>query len=354
MCSIPVEPALMGLRKLRPNTTTTPTLFYEQPPLRAMPHSVKRKFSRLQDSPSSGNMFDPLFNQPDADILLQTSDGGLFACRKEVLIAHSVIFEAMFDIPQAPPPTDNHPPPNPYADQQAPGVLPVVQMSETSPQLRIYLRWIHPHTHKKVHRESFRSWSFMSMESEELLWLLDLARKFETVSITESVLQMLVWQDKQSRPEPMLALGIIFCREDIVRLAIDRWVSASLDEWKDCSVRMIWPCLMERLPVRVFPHLSRAVDKLLVYEDIKADAELEEDKQERWAPPGEKATAWHDLKAERCQDFITAFNNDFPYPYVDDLSVFPWSPFLTLTSPIRSAKATETARAESSPEPEPV
>lgn len=253
---------LSCLRFISPSLSPSPDL---QPTARPMLPSLKRARPDPPDGPFSSrdvvkpqDRFDEQFNAASADVLLRTSDGTLFATRKDVLTAHSVVFEAMFAIPQ--PPVEGIPEEVPRADQKAPGTLPVVQMTEIRDELRVYLLWIHQDTHEKTFRALTRRWALLVYEYKQLASLLDCARKFETVSITLAVVQAIISNDDGTTPENMLALGIIFRHRTLVKLAIRTWIGGRTEGYPRFSVRSIWPGLVDRLSPQVFFHIAQAVD----------------------------------------------------------------------------------------------
>ena len=284
--------------------------------------SNKRRISQVEDMPSSSvpsvkptDRFDTPFNQYNADVLLRTCDGGLFAVWKTVIIAHSSVLEDMFDIPQ--PPINEDPALEKltwHPDQKAPRTLLLVQMTETTAQLRVYLRWIHQDTHKALFHTFNKHWLDLSSQSEELYWLLDCARKFETVTITETVFKALTWQCHGVWPETLLALGILFNRRDIVKLAIKRWAGASRTHATEYAIYRIWPCLIDRLSPRVFPHLSRAVHRTLV-DHLAQSTALAEEQQALFVegqPSGLEQGAWRAIVDAKCKDFLDAYEEGFP------------------------------------------
>ena len=280
----------------------------------------KRKIDHVQDPSSSSSKhgikptdsFSQLFNLPNADVLLRTSDGALFAVRKAVLVAHSSVLEHMFDIPQPLVAEDQAQARHP--DQQAPGTLPLVQMSETAAQLEVYLCWIHQETHKRIYHAFTKHWLVLSSQSEELYWLLDSARKYETVTITETVVGALIWQNRGAWPETALALGVLFERRDVVEPAIRRWVGASRSNAAEYAIHRIWPCLVNHLPARVFPHITHSVQRTA--EDHLAQIEAEvEDQQILFAeglPLGLKQRAWTAVVDAKCKVFMDAYDQGFP------------------------------------------
>lgn len=207
--------------------------------------------------------YDRVFNILAADVILRTTDGVLFALQKSTLCAHSLVFKTTIDSLQAHPGQDQSGPSSKY--QMAPGILPVVQISETAPQVRDYLYWIHQHTYKRAFRTFTQRWLSLNNESIELLWLLDCAWKYKTFSITTTVLGALTWQDMDAWPETLLAFGVLFRSRPVVERAIRGWVKGRKDGWPLHSVQFMWPCLVERVPRRMYPHLAAAVD--MTYQD---------------------------------------------------------------------------------------
>jgi hypothetical protein len=107
----------------------------------------KRTDAASTPQPPVVEKFSEYFNDPDADILLRSVDGRLFATQRMYLCAASSVFEDMFKVPQ---PIENDEM-APKEGQAAPGVLPIVEMAEEGDELEPFLRWIHRDTFNDIY-----------------------------------------------------------------------------------------------------------------------------------------------------------------------------------------------------------
>lgn len=245
--------------------------------------SSKRKRTD-QDSPPPAAVtivetFSSFFNDPEADVLLCSSDGPLFATRRAFLVVASSVFDDMFKIPQS------------YVDQggsrkdgqAAPGVLPVVEMTEVGAELEPFLRWIHRDTFEAIFDLILRGSTDIEPIADEILSLLSCARKYDVRTITSPVFALLS-RHLNDNTANRLALAVVFGRKELARKAVHTWMSEIESEPTDgdmtssmynvrrsklhCGTRPwsvinIWPQLWRMLPVGFFFAIATAEQKML-------------------------------------------------------------------------------------------
>ncbi|VDB87559.1 unnamed protein product [Peniophora sp. CBMAI 1063] len=83
------------------------------------------------ETSSSAPTFDALFNAPDTELVLRSSDGVDFAVHKLILQLASPVFRDMLSLPQPSTPASSRP---------------VISMVENAPSLRLLLHFIYPRT----------------------------------------------------------------------------------------------------------------------------------------------------------------------------------------------------------------
>ena len=121
-----------------------------------------------EDSELSSIAFGPPFDDPDADIILRSSDQVDFMVYKVILSKASPVFKTMFTLPQ--PATDTKP------DSSSPIV--VVELAENSKVLDALLSVIYPHT----------SGSDEELSLNDLITTLDMARKYDMATASRRLL----------------------------------------------------------------------------------------------------------------------------------------------------------------------
>lgn len=153
-------------------------------------------------------------------MILRSADGWLFATQRAYLIAASSVFEDMFKVPQ----------PEVTArgglrkeGQVAPGVLPTVELAETGDELELFLRWIHRRTFDAARKDAFRP-SVKNNECVELLYLLNLSRKYNVPTLPILVLQTFAWPNGPVGYMNQLSAGVIFDLPGVVRTALYGWM----------------------------------------------------------------------------------------------------------------------------------
>ncbi|KAL7412915.1 hypothetical protein BDY24DRAFT_81947 [Mrakia frigida] len=258
------------------------------------PSSPKRK--RTNDfsppPPPVVESFSTFFNDPKADILLRSVDGLLFATRRAYLVAASSVFEDMFEIPQ---PVEDGAGRRKHG-QEAPGTLPVVEMSEKGEDLEIFFRWIHRRTFKEIY--DFLREQFFENLLQSLLPLLLLARKFEADTVFPLAFRI-IDDFTKALPPTVLALAVVFDNRKVARSAFFAWMEdfESMEQDESCeelyakiNVRHdgkraagrswmcsdIAPSLYSLLPLGFFFHLSMAEREMLFA--LKLDIEKEANK----------------------------------------------------------------------------
>lgn len=254
----------------------------------------KRKRTDEEDGPAASAVaesWSSFFNAPDADVILRSVDGCLFATRRAFLVAASAVFDDMFSIPQ-PSEEDSR---LMKDGQAAPDALDVVHMGETGNELEPFLRWIHRDTFDALYAEleDPKNWA----ESRDLLVpLLACAKKFDANAIFSPLFNMLKHHETSS-PVNNLVLAVIYGRRSLARGAVTTWMSEterpdseSLSEgYALCNVRSghrlpntrpwmvtdIWSELVPLLPVGFFIHISEAEKEMLYSLDYNVEATVD-------------------------------------------------------------------------------
>lgn len=173
----------------------------------ASPPSNPKRQRTSEPSPAHTavpDRFSTFFNDPQADVILRSVDGALFATRRAYLIGPSSVLEDMFAVPQ--PVTDKEA--TSKDGQAAPGILPVVQMSETGPELEVFLRWIHRDTFEDLYR-TLEEASGLEGIVDYFVSLNGCAKKYDVKAI-EMPLRRLVEQHVEDDPPNVLALAVLF------------------------------------------------------------------------------------------------------------------------------------------------
>lgn len=159
------------------------------------------------------------FNDPEADVILRSVDGYLFATRRAFLVAASPVFDDMFKIPQA---NDDHGGLR-KEGQAAPGVLPVVEMTEIGPKLSLFLRWIHRDTFEAIFNRIDQAERLIDVEAT-VLPLLACAEKFD-VKTAFPQLRKLIEKFVETDTANVLALAVIYGWRALALSAMTQWLS---------------------------------------------------------------------------------------------------------------------------------
>lgn len=269
------------------------------------PSSSKQDRAAQPSSPPAiVDKFSPTFNDPEADVILRTADGWLFATKRMYLMVASSVFEDMFKLPQLYQPSGGVT----KAGQAAPGVLPVVEMAETRAHLEPFLRWIHRDTFDSL----FYSLSEQDLDHEDmcrtLVALLACATKYDATAMftpLDLLLESLLAWDATF----ILALAAAYHRVILACTAIRAWTAQLISNWPKMggdvrtqrfqvdrtppSVSTIWPELARLLPVGFFLEIARV--EHAIFFDPKHKTE------------------------DLCDAFVTALDSDFP---LDDCELF--------------------------------
>ena len=187
-------------------------------PQAAMSELGGHKRKRMSGSVDEPCTFSAFFKDPQADVVLRSTDKISFATRRLFLIAASSAFEGMFDVPQPTAVELSAKTDTPW------GALSVVEMSETAEELEPFLRWIHRDTFEALHDEIAASdGSFDDPIIRQLAHILHCARKYDCPAVF-NLAWTLVMEKTDGYPEDALALGVIYRRRGIVERSMDRWM----------------------------------------------------------------------------------------------------------------------------------
>lgn len=185
--------------------------------------SSKRKRSEQSKTPPPAQAvvekWSHYFNDPEADVILRSVSGRLFATKRAYLVAASSVFEDMFKIPQ---PVDVRGGAR-KDGQAAPGVLPVAEMTETGSDLAPFLRWIHRDTFEVIYRLIEDAESLEDVRSY-VIPLLACAKKFEVKSMwppIRTLLEEFIGDDTAN----VLALSVIYEWRSLAQRAVIEWLS---------------------------------------------------------------------------------------------------------------------------------
>lgn len=206
--------------------------------------------------------FHPLFNYFNADVVLRSQDGVLFAVRESVLAGSSIIFEDMFEVGRR---SSSDVPKDRLTGQAAPVPLPLVRLSEPAVALQTYLSWIHQTTYPDAFQLFMDEWRHLEEVSVELIGLLDCASKFESPSISLPIFALIKEASLHSEPENIVAMGIVYDRKELVKAGMYSWLMKVEESSRrgarhsDPCISRVWPSLVDRLPNRGLVHIAIAV-----------------------------------------------------------------------------------------------
>ena len=120
------------------------------------------------ESNHSNTAYGPPFDDPDADIILRSSDRVDFMVYKLILSKASPFFKTMFSLPQ------------PDTDTQADSCLPIVELAENSEVVADLLSAIYPHTLESDKDDE--------LSLNGLIAALDMARKYDMTTASRRLL----------------------------------------------------------------------------------------------------------------------------------------------------------------------
>jgi len=249
------------------------------PSPRSRKHPRDKDVARDQERPT--RTFSSFFNDPDADVILRSSDGLLFATRETHLSSASSVLEAMFK---------NRRPCEMvgrarYLGQAAPRALPVVQLAEDGFRLEHFLRWANPISLEEA---------LKGMGLYEIMetGILECAKKYDARGVF-AIVFALAQSWVAAVPENVLAVGVIYGNKDLTTSAVTHWLS-SMDtvtglnesegssaynirtdtlhpDYVPCSLHNIWHIFYGQLPVGFSYHISMAQSHMLFHKDFEVD-----------------------------------------------------------------------------------
>ena len=169
--------------------------------------------------PSARDKFSPRFNDPEADVLLRSRDGILYACQRSLLAASSTTFKNMFTWAQP----KNAVLERRRPEQAAPGDLPKLHLDDEGERLEAFLEWIHPESLRGTIKTLVVNQGKFS-RSVELYWVWAIADKYEALDVCAHILGIVeVLVDTQ--PEQALALATLIRDRKIAERALSTWLS---------------------------------------------------------------------------------------------------------------------------------
>lgn len=223
------------------------------------------------------------FSDPDADLLIRTSDDQTYAVQSLYLAAASSVFKDMFSACQAGASVESD---GPRDGQASPLALPVVRVPEHSSVFKHFLTCVH----------SDKVGPFMKGHGIKSLvhtGVLAVAHKYEAFGVLAHAFATVV-STVEHDPENALAVGVVYGNEPLVCSAIKYWLaSAKPTRWETgvaraghirtavgsstfnpvskiehpnrvpCSVSVIEPDLVERLPAGFFFYIAAAERHML-------------------------------------------------------------------------------------------
>lgn len=184
--------------------------------------SKRRRASQSSASPFAVAVVEKwssFFNDPEADVILRSVDGRLFATRQAYLIAASSVLEDMFKIPQ--PPGEASGRRWKKKGQVAPGVLPVVEMAERGKRLELFLRWIHRDTFDDLYAHLDMT-TYLKDTKPTLLHVLECARKYDAKAVCAPAFK-LVEKYLKTDTANVLALAILYDQTELAHGAMIEW-----------------------------------------------------------------------------------------------------------------------------------
>ena len=178
-------------------------------------HSKKRprQEDTVSRSPPPSGKVHHLFNDADADILLQSSDGTLFAIRSLYLVAASSVFDDMFRVGG---PGVEGPGEVKVEGQASPRILPRVRLDESGPHLAEFLTWIHPRTIRRIQKTDMLRHAVQS-------GLFETAFKYDAKMVLSHLFAEISVYAK-SDTENVLAIGIIYGSNVLVQSSFWQWM----------------------------------------------------------------------------------------------------------------------------------
>lgn len=224
--------------------------------------------------------FSRSFNAQDADLLLQSSDGRLFAVKQDMVKVASSVFNDMFRIPQ--PASTQLEPKRP--GQAARHDLPLVKLSENGRDLDTLLQWMDPSKFENL-LNFLRNARDIDDIKTDILALLDGSKKYDVKTVS-CVVQILAERHVAARTATVLALGVVYGWKDLTEQALRVWIEGFergssdtntrapgeamynvrtkvlLKDMRPSSVEDIWPELVLLLPPGFFIYLAKVERKL--------------------------------------------------------------------------------------------
>ena len=236
-------------------------------------------------SQGTQDKFSAFFNDPDADILLRSIDGRLFATQRIHLQSASAVFRDMLGMPQPVKVEEEEK----RRGQKAMGVLPFVQMQESGSDLEVLLRWIHQSTYEALFEDLWDKLD-LNIARQDILALLQGARKYDIKNIQPNI-KILAVMRVRTHTATVLALAILFNWPDVAELAVREWIgefeatseevgpdgSKTPSDWTTYNVRTgeahegvkpwsicdIWPELHTYLPPGFYVHIAQAQERMV-------------------------------------------------------------------------------------------